>query len=100
MLTHCLLVTALPLALANRDAAEPAPAAKEVRQAVAKALPLIRKGAAGHMAQRTCFACHHQAVPVLALSTARSRGLLTDEEDIPKHLRFIARFLDKNRAAY
>jgi hypothetical protein len=101
MLTHCLLVTALPLALANRFAAkELLPPTTEVRAAVAKALPLIRKGAAGHMAQRTCFACHHQAVPMLALSTAASRGVLADEEDIPKHAHFIAKFLGTNRSGY
>src|SRR6476620_1360906 len=45
-----------------------------IRAAVAKALPLIQKGAAGHMEHRTCFACHHQAVPILAMTTARARG--------------------------
>lgn len=79
-------------------AAEPAPA--EVRAAVAKALPLIRKGGAGHMEHRTCFACHNQAIPVLALTTARSRGFPVDEADMHKHLRFIADFLGENRDNY
>ena len=100
MLTHCLLVSALPLALANRHAAAPAATAKEVRTAVARALPLIRKGAAGHMAQRTCFACHNQAIPLLAMTTARSRGLAVEDEEVQKHLRFIADFLGKNRDNY
>src|SRR5947209_9858137 len=91
----CWLALAGPLA-----AAEPAPSATEVRDAVAKALPPIQKGSAGHMAHRTCFACHHQAVPVLALTTARSRGFAVPEEEVQKHLRFIAAFLDKNRANY
>jgi trehalose utilization protein len=81
-------------------AAEPAPAAAEVRAAVARALPLIQKGGAGHMAQRTCFACHNQAIPILALTTARSRGFPVDAEEVQKHLRFIAAFLDRNRASY
>jgi hypothetical protein len=81
------------------SATEPAPE-KEVREAVARALPLIRKGSAGHMAQRTCFACHHQAVPVLAMTVARSRGFTVDDKEIGKHLRFIADFLGKNRAGY
>jgi hypothetical protein len=81
-------------------AAGPPPTAVEVRHAVARALPLIQKGSAGHMAHRTCFACHHQAIPVLALSTARSRGFSLDEDQFQKHLRFIAAFLEKNRANY
>src|SRR5437870_3878574 len=39
-------------------AAEPAP---DVRAAVGKALPLLWKGAEGHVDHRTCFACHNQA---------------------------------------
>ncbi|HEV3260524.1 MAG TPA: prenyltransferase/squalene oxidase repeat-containing protein [Gemmataceae bacterium] len=94
-------VAALLIALAGPvAAAEPAPAAKEVRDAITKALPLIQKGSAGHMAQRTCFACHHQAIPILALTTARSRGFPVKREEIQKHARFIAHFLDTNRARY
>ncbi len=101
MTTLCLLVTALPLALANRQAAaDLPPRTQQIRTAVAKALPLIRKGAAGHMAQRTCFACHHQAIPILALSTAQARGIADDADDMPQHLEFIAKFLGKNRAGY
>jgi hypothetical protein len=97
----CLPLAALLLALAGPlAAAEPAPTAKEIRAAVARALPLIQKGSAGHMAHRTCFACHHQAIPVLALTTARSRGFPLKQEEVQKHLKFIATFLDKNRANY
>jgi hypothetical protein len=92
-----LLLTGLATAPA---AAEPAPAADEVREAVCRALPLIEKGGNGHLDQRTCFACHNQAVPVLALTTARSRGFPVPEEEVQTHLRFIAGFLDRNRANY
>jgi hypothetical protein len=73
---------------------------RSIRDAVGKALPLLRKGSDGHMAQRTCFACHHQAIPILALTTARSRGFPLEEESLQKHLRFIAEFLAKNREEY
>src|SRR5262249_16716083 len=49
---------------------------------------------------RTCFACHNQAVPVLALTTARAHGFPAAAEDVPKHARFIADFLATNRANY
>ena len=80
--------------------AEPAPTAAEIHEAVAKALPLIEKGCAGHLAQRTCFACHNQAIPILALTTARSRGFPVAEEEVQKQLRSIAGFLDGNRTDY
>jgi len=95
------IAAALSMVLvASLTAGEPAPAEKEIRAAVSKALPLIRKGSAGHMAQRTCFACHHQAIPILAMTAARSHGSPIDEEEVRKHLRFIADFLDRNRANY
>ena len=98
---RCTMMAVLLLGLAYPlSAAEPAPAPKDVRAAVTKALPLIQKGAAGHREQRTCFACHHQATPILALTTARSRGFPFDAEDVQKHLRFIAKFLDTNREGY
>jgi Prenyltransferase and squalene oxidase repeat len=81
-------------------AAEPASGAREVRDAVARALPLIEKGSAGHRAQRTCFACHHQGIPILAVTAARSRGFPINEGELQKHLRFIADFLDGHRANY
>jgi hypothetical protein len=81
-------------------AAEAAPRPAEVRNAVAKALPLLRKGGEGHMAQRTCFACHNQALPVLALTTARWRGFPVAEDEVRKHLGFIVNFLDENRTDY
>ena len=94
-------VVAFWIALANPlVAAEPAATPKEVREAIVKALPLIHKGSVGHMAHRTCFACHHQAIPVLAMTTARTRGLHGKDEEVPKHLRFIADFLDRNRDNY
>jgi hypothetical protein len=94
-------LAALLIGLAGAAAgAEPGPPVEDVRAAVTKALPLIQKGSAGHREQRTCFACHHQAVPLLAVVTARSRGLPVDDEEPPKHLRFIADFLCKNRDEY
>jgi hypothetical protein len=82
------------------SAAETAPTAKQIRDAVVKAMPLIRKGGAGHMEHRTCFACHNQAIPVLAMTTARSRDVPLKQGEVRKHLRFIADFLDTNRAEY
>jgi hypothetical protein len=87
------------LALAADDTPR-TPTGPELRDAVMRALPLIELGSAGHRSQRTCFACHHQAIPILALTTARSRGLPISEEELQKHLHFISDFLDGNRDNY
>jgi hypothetical protein len=52
----------------------------QIKAAVTKALPLLQKGAAGHVGKRTCFACHHQALPVMAFTSAKQRGLEVDED--------------------
>jgi squalene cyclase len=81
-------------------AGEPVPTADELRAAVAKALPLLMKGAVGHRENRTCFACHSQGLPIMAMVTARSRGIKIDEQELATQLKFIAEFLGRNRAEY
>jgi hypothetical protein len=100
-MTHSSLLTVLLFGLVSPlSAAESAAKPEDIRTAVVKALPLIQKGSNGHRTQRTCFACHHQAIPIFALSAARSRGISVKEDDTGKHLQFIADFLGKNRDDY
>ena len=82
--------------IAGADAGAVTPEAK----AITRALPLLAKGAAGHVAQKQCFACHNQTLPLLAFTTARDRGLALAEPDLPKQCRHIAAFLDENRKSY
>jgi hypothetical protein len=96
-------VRALPLVfvlLVAGSAESAEPAADEIKAAVGKALPLLLKGAEGHIAHRTCFACHNQGIPILALTTARDRGFTVRDEDLQKQVKFIAAFLEKNRDDY
>ncbi len=101
---HLLRVTSpaiLLLVVGAVSAAEPAVrSAKAIKTAIAKALPLLKKGAEGHVAQRTCFACHNQAIPLLALAMARSRGFAVPEEHLKKQREFIATFLEGNQENY
>ena len=61
---------------------DPSPDDRAIRAAVEKALPPILKGTEGYLPQRDCFSCHHQAVPILALSTAQDRGFKVAPESM------------------
>ena len=75
----------------------PTPAA--TRGAVERALPLLAKSAVGHIEKQTCFACHNQTLPVLAVVAARGRGL-TARADLKEQTDFIADFLGRNKEKF
>jgi hypothetical protein len=58
------------------------PKPEAVRSAVDKALPLILNATEEYPRSRDCFSCHPQAVPVLALATAKGRGFAVEPEAI------------------
>jgi hypothetical protein len=91
---------ALLFAATPPRAAEPAPAPADVKAAVGRALPLLVKGAEGHVEQKTCFACHNQATPALAFTTARGRGFAVADEFLKAQMEHIAEFLAGNRENY
>ena len=63
------------------------PRLEKIRNAVARALPLLVKASAQeYPKQRECFSCHNQAVPAVALRLSQERGF----EIGPKTLRTIA----------
>jgi hypothetical protein len=88
------MFAALSLASALSVIPVPAPA---VRAAAEKSLPLLVKGAEGHVEQKTCFACHNQALPVMALAAARDRGFGLPAEHLKKQAEHITAFLSSNR---
>jgi squalene cyclase len=55
-------------------------ASAEVRAALARALPPLQKSLVVYAEKRDCFSCHHQALTLLALRIARSRGLTIDQD--------------------
>lgn len=59
------------------------------RAAVEKALPLLWRGMEGYNAKRDCFACHHHAVPLLAITTAATRGFAADRKKLDEQTTFI-----------
>jgi len=80
MTTSILTIVACLAASPADDQDSPKPEA--VRGALEKALPLILKSTGEYPKSRDCFSCHHQAVPVLALATAKGRGFAVPVEAI------------------
>src|SRR3954454_16495034 len=80
MTTTTLIILACVSGLPTDDLDAPKP--EPVHDAVEKALSLLLKSTAQYPESRDCFSCHHQAVPVLALATARGRGFAVPVEAI------------------
>ena len=79
---------------------EPLSGQSAIHAAVGKSLPLLLTAATGHRENRTCFACHNQGPPIMAISVARERGFKIDDEEFARQKEFIAQFLGKNRENY
>jgi len=77
------------------------PSNEAIKAAVAKSLPLLETAARVSMENRKqCFTCHNQGLPVMALTTARSRGITIDADNLRRQVQFTADFLGKNRTNY
>ena len=72
----------------------------QVRVAVQRAIPLIEKAAAGSAEQRRCFTCHHQAIPVLALSQAEKLGFDVDSENLKRQISHTHAHLQRGQQKY
>ncbi|HZN33453.1 MAG TPA: prenyltransferase/squalene oxidase repeat-containing protein [Pirellulaceae bacterium] len=98
---HWLVLGLLIGAASSATAADPITVEQpRIRAAIEKSLPLLTKGAVGHRESRTCFACHSQGLPVLALTAAKSKGFAIDDEELKKQLAHTAKFLAGNRENY
>src|SRR6266699_3596314 len=94
-IVHCLvrvtLLCACPGFLMDVFAEEVVPSNAAIKAAVTKSLPLLETATRGSMEKRKqCFTCHNQALPVMALTTARSRGITIDAENLQHQVRFTA----------
>jgi hypothetical protein len=76
------------------------PTPGNVRASIDRALPLLLKAAEGHVAKQTCFACHNQALPMLAFHTARDRGFIIKDADLKTQTDFIHDFLKRNKEKF
>ena len=86
---------AIAYCLLSVAAMVPTPA--NARAAADRALPLLYKAAEGHILKQTCFACHNQALPMLAFHAARDRGFPAKDEEVEEQVEFVADFLKQNK---
>lgn len=95
------LTAVITLTVAVRVSGAEAPVASvDLKVSVARALLPLIKGAAGHRESKTCFACHNQGLPIMAMITARARGVAIDSEELKGQLQSIVDFLAENRERY
>jgi N-acyl-D-amino-acid deacylase len=59
-----------------------------IKSAVEKALVRIEQGATNYTKQRQCFSCHHQALPIMGMSSAQKRGFPVSADTIKKQIDF------------
>src|SRR6478752_4024082 len=91
MFAAILFALAVPVSFANPD---------QVRQAVRLAVPQLLAGATGHSDMKSCFACHNQAYPALALSAAQTRGFAVPGPFFTRQGEHIAEFLASNKKEF
>ncbi len=73
---------------------------REMRGAILRALPLLESSARSSAEQRTCFTCHHQAVPVFALQEAQRKGFVINEDNLDHLVQRTAQHLKNGANQY
>ncbi len=76
------------------------PTLDEIKAAVTKSIPLLESSAVVYRKERECFGCHHQALPVLALTEARRQGFTIDEGNYAEQLKRTAEHLKRGEESY
>jgi squalene cyclase len=59
-----------------------------ITRAVERSILLIEKSVATYVKARDCFTCHHQALPLMALSNAKRAGFKIDDQVIQAQTKF------------
>ena len=59
--------------------------ASSPREAIAKALPPLYDGGREFFKNSGCTSCHHNSLPAIAFSLARSKGIALDEEKVKRN---------------
>jgi N-acyl-D-amino-acid deacylase len=59
-----------------------------VQDAISKGLKRLEEAAKNYPKHRQCFSCHHQAVPLMAFASAKTKGLEVDQKLIKDQIEF------------
>ncbi len=65
-----------------------APAPERIRASIEKGIARLEIAATNYTKNRTCFSCHHQAVPMMAFVAAKERGFKIQPDLIKKQREF------------
>ena len=80
--------------------AEQPSSSEEIKAAITQAVPRLEAGMRGSAKERTCFTCHSQAVPIVALAEVRRRGIAIDEKTFDGQVQHTLAHLERGRQNY
>ena len=72
----------------------------EVKAAIQKAIPHLENGAKVSAEERTCFTCHNQGLPILALTQAQSLGFKVDQSILDHQIEHTWKHLNRGKSRY
>lgn len=75
-------------------------ATQAIRRAIERAIPTLEAGSSGSATERTCFTCHNQALPVIAINAARLRDFTVDEQNLKRQVEHTVQHLERGRKNY
>ena len=73
---------------------------ERIKSAAQSSLRLIEKSSGEYLNHRTCFSCHHQAMPVLTLTKAKQFGFSVDDDNLKAQTHHIVNHLKRGRENY
>lgn len=68
-----------------------------IRDGVRRGLQVVQKAARNYPENRSCFSCHHQTLPLLAMSVAREKGFPIDRQLLQDQADFTHKSFRRNR---
>lgn len=71
--------------------------AKRVRVAAERGLAVLERGARAYPSNQSCFACHHQTLPLLAIKSAHDSGLRFDQNLFQEQRQFTRKSFDERK---
>ena len=71
-----------------------------IQESIRRSIGLIEKSSAEYLKHRKCFSCHHQAMPLLALTKAKTHGYDVNEENFQAQVTHTIEHLKRGETNY